>query len=226
MLSSDIEGFLSWARYLYWSDILYQRWYTFGQNAEAEEPSLCKWQSFALCAQWFASVWVVIEGWRETSLSDPVVGKLLDTYPDYCELLRRFRNGIYHFQPDLFDPRLTTLPTSGEEPLMWVYALFYEFKRFFWEWAESNATTHEEKEALEELMYHAVGWKPTDILYARVEELKKLKHEAEHMISASDDRSSKEAKELLSAIAHMEDVIRSTEKSPILNVLPRLNPRH
>ena len=223
MEPENLDKFLSWARYLYWSDILYLRWQSF---ADTEEPNPREWQSFALCAQWLASVWVVVEGWKKTQLIDPVINKLLDEYPDCCDLLRRFRNGVYHFQPNIFDARLTALPTNGQETLMWVYALFYEFKRFFWEWPDTHHLSQNEKEELHQLIHHAVGWKPTDILHARIEELNRMKHDGERMISISGDHSSLAAQELLSAIAQIDNLIQDTDRSPILNVLTRINPRH
>lgn len=226
MESAELDRFLSWARYLYWSDILYLRWTEFSRAQDTVEDHEGEWQTFALSAQWFASVWVVIEGWRENRMSDPVIDKLLNAYPDFCELLRRFRNGVYHYQPELFDQRLTALPRNGEESQFWVYALFYEFKRFFWEWPGKRSSMPEVREELDKLIRSVIGWRPTDILHARVEELNKLKEEAERMLAEGGDGSSEFAQDLQSAVVHLQETIEATDMSPVLAALPRLNQRH
>jgi hypothetical protein len=178
-----------------------------------------------LAAQWLASVPVLIEGWRKLRMSEDLINRLLDAYPDYCDLLRRFRNGVYHFQPEIFDERLQAFPMAGEETLYWVIALFYEFKRFLWEWPDKHTGTEAEKEELRSALRDAVGWLPVDILHARVGEVKKLKHEAEDRLAKAGENSSNAAAELLAAIAKAENAMAALELSPILNVLTRLNSR-
>src|ERR1035438_1862649 len=56
---------------------------------------------------WYGMLFVVVEGWREAKLSDPEVDRLLAS-PN-TELLRRFRNGMFHFQKDQW------LTTKSEE---------------------------------------------------------------------------------------------------------------
>lgn len=226
MNSAQLDRFLSWARYLYWSDILYSRWIEFSRVQDTVEDHEGEWQTFALSAQWFASVWVVIEGWRENRMYDAVIDRLLIAYPDFCELLRRFRNGVYHYQPELFDQRQTDLPRNGDETHFWVYALFYEFKRYFWEWPAKHSSTPEVREELEKLIRSAIGWRPTDILHARAEELNKLKQEAERMLAEGGDASSESAQDLQSAIVHLQETIQATDMSPALAALPRLSQKH
>jgi hypothetical protein len=226
MPSDHLERFLSWARYLYWADILYSRWTGEPEDPKASDPSADDWRRFALAAQWLASVWVVVEGWRELRFSDDVIDKILDAYPDYCDLLRRFRNAVYHFQRELFDERLTAFPASGQETLFWAFALFYEFKRYFWEWPEKHPGTPDEKEVLRSELHRVVGWMPVDLLHAQVDRLRKLHLEAERCLSESADPSSEHATALFASIKETRDAVVGLDKSPLLNVLTRLNTRH
>jgi hypothetical protein len=50
----------------------------------------------AYLGYWYAGLYVVIEGWKELKLNDPEIDKLLDSR--YVDLLRKFRNGMFHFQ--------------------------------------------------------------------------------------------------------------------------------
>ena len=224
MMPDRLDQLLSWARYLYWSDILYRRWTSEAQD-QGDDDGEAEWRSFALAAQWLASVPVLIEGWQKLGMSEGMINRLLNAYPDYCDLLRRFRNGVYHFQPEIFDERLRAFPTNGQETLFWVLALFYEFKRFLWEWPDKHSGTQAEKEELRSAIHRTVGWLPVDILHARVHEVQKLQREAERCLAEAGDYSSKEAAELLAAIAKTESDMAELDKSPILNVLTRLNPR-
>jgi hypothetical protein len=59
----------------------------------------------------YATLYVVIEGWRQLKLTDPTIDDLLRS-PN-VNLLRRFRNGAYHFQPEYFDGRLTDFTAAA-----------------------------------------------------------------------------------------------------------------
>lgn len=53
---------------------------------------------------WYATVYVVIEGWREAQLTDPELDALLAD--DMVRDLRRFRNQTFHYQREYDNPRL------------------------------------------------------------------------------------------------------------------------
>ena len=61
---------------------------------------------------WFAALFVVIEGYRELTLSDPVIDQLLQS--EHVEALRRYRNGVFHFQPSVFPSKLLELHEAHE----------------------------------------------------------------------------------------------------------------
>ena len=47
-------------------------------------------------------------------------------------LLRRFRNGVYHYQRDLLNERLLAFLREGEHTVPWAFLLHSEFKRVLW----------------------------------------------------------------------------------------------
>ena len=91
---------------------------------------------FAFFCYWFASLYVVIGGWRELGLKDDKIDALLGS--DYVNLLRRLRNGVFHFQRDYFDPRFREYLKTGDPATNWADDLHDEFSRYFLEWYESR----------------------------------------------------------------------------------------
>lgn len=79
---------------------------------------------------WYSALYVVIEGYGQLSVSDPRIDELLKS-PN-TELLRRYRNGVCHFQKDYFDKRFTDFMGQPDTP-QWIRAVNLEFGRFFLE---------------------------------------------------------------------------------------------
>lgn len=77
---------------------------------------------------WYSALYVVCEGWAELGLSDPEVDSLLQS-PN-LELLKRYRNGSFHFQAEYFDDRFCDF--QGEQGTVpWVRDLTDAFDRWF-----------------------------------------------------------------------------------------------
>ena len=77
---------------------------------------------------WYGMLYVVVEGWQEAKLSDPEVDRLLSS-PN-TELLRRFRNGMFHFQRDYWLPsKFATFFEPKSKTVEWVRALTTEIRR-------------------------------------------------------------------------------------------------
>jgi hypothetical protein len=77
----------------------------------------------------YGLIFVVIEGFRELNCKDERVEKLL-TAEKYVDLLRRFRNGVFHYQKEPMDPRLVSFITregSGE----WIREMHAALGAFF-----------------------------------------------------------------------------------------------
>jgi hypothetical protein len=58
---------------------------------------------FHYMSYWYAGLYVLIDGWRTLGLHDDEIDRLLDS-PN-VDLLRRYRNGVFHFQRTYFDER-------------------------------------------------------------------------------------------------------------------------
>jgi len=77
---------------------------------------------------WYGGLYVVIEGWHELGLTDPTIDKLLES-PNVA-LLKRYRNGVFHFQKNYFDERFTGFMGS-QDSVPWVRELNLAFGSYF-----------------------------------------------------------------------------------------------
>jgi hypothetical protein len=77
---------------------------------------------------WYAGTYVLIEGWRELELRDEKIDALLRA--PHVDLLRRYRNGAFHFQADYFDSRLLGFIGSDDSP-RWIFDLREAFSQWF-----------------------------------------------------------------------------------------------
>lgn len=77
---------------------------------------------------WYGGLYVVIEGWFELGLNDPVIDSLLKS-PNVA-LLKRYRNGIFHFQKDYMDERFHEFMAS-KDCVPWVRDLNKAFGDYF-----------------------------------------------------------------------------------------------
>lgn len=93
-------------------------------------------ESWIAMSYWYGGLYVVIEGWRELELRDPQIDALLAS-PN-VDLLKRYRNGIFHYQRRYFDERFVELIRDGEDVVNWVRELNSQFGRFFLEWFKAN----------------------------------------------------------------------------------------
>lgn len=89
----------------------------------ADDPGL-------LMSHWYAALYVVVEGYQELGLHDAGIDQLLAS--SYVDLLRRYRNGVCHFQRGYFDSRFIDFMGPPGTPA-WVRKLNAEFGRFFLE---------------------------------------------------------------------------------------------
>lgn len=92
-------------------------------------------EAFIYMSYWYGGLYVVIEGWRELGLEDDTIDSLLES--GNVALLRRYRNGVFHYQADYFDPRLRGFVEEGESSVEWVRGVNDQFGRYFLEWAAS-----------------------------------------------------------------------------------------
>jgi hypothetical protein len=218
----EFEKFVSWARYLYWADLQRKNHLDLNSNnddLEKAEQADEGWKTFAVSSLWLASTWVVIEGWREINAKDDVIDRLLSGWPHYVDLLRRYRNGVCHYQPKLLDERFEAFKTQGPNFGVWAFALNFEFQRFLWEWPERLPGTKDQVSELRGILKKMIGWMPSEIIPARKRALEELCATALSEIELAGDETSDAAKDLLRAIEDVSVMIKDMPDSPHLDAL-------
>jgi hypothetical protein len=81
-----------------------------GQSPAATDPVTSMDDMIAM-SLWYATVYVVIEGWLQANLANAEVDVLLAD--GHVDRLRRFRNQMFHYQREYDNPRL--LEFLGED---------------------------------------------------------------------------------------------------------------
>ena len=123
-------------RYFIWSDRMRVHFKQRHKTRPKIDESEFDIDSFLYMSYWYASMYVVIEGWKELGLSDAKIDNLLKS--SNVDLLKRYRNGVFHFQKDYFDERFMGFIDSGWDAVNWIYELREEFSRFFLDWFEQK----------------------------------------------------------------------------------------
>lgn len=100
------------------------------------EPEAMKMNLYL--SYWYGSLYVVIEGWTALGLSDIKIDALLKS-PN-VELLRRYRNGVFHLQKDYFDERFIGFMRDGVKSVEWVRNRNRAFGRYFLDWFATHNT--------------------------------------------------------------------------------------
>jgi hypothetical protein len=78
---------------------------------------------------WYGCLYVVVEGWKECGFRESEVDSLL-TSPN-VELLKRLRNGTFHYQKRYWDERFLGFMRAGDATAPWMRALNNALGRFF-----------------------------------------------------------------------------------------------
>ena len=81
---------------------------------------------------WYGCLFVVVEGWQELGLVDMHVDAMLES--TQVGLLKRFRNGVFHFQRSMYDERFLGMMREGVESARWARELHEAFGKFFLTW--------------------------------------------------------------------------------------------
>lgn len=125
-------------RYFIWCAEMREHYLQVGQQV-SPTPSFFEnekaVQAFMYLSYWYAGLYVVSEGWQELKLSDHEIDALLQS--PHLDFLRRFRNGIYHFQEDYFDKKFMDALGRGEDFDKWAESLTFAFARYFDGWVKS-----------------------------------------------------------------------------------------
>jgi hypothetical protein len=120
-----LHRYFIWANRMrtHFDEILAREQFTFEGAGEIE--------SFLYMSYWYGGLYVVIEGWKSLKLSDARIDELLNS-PN-VELLRRYRNGVFHFQSNYHDKRFHEFMSQGTDEVVWVRSLNEQFGRYFLE---------------------------------------------------------------------------------------------
>lgn len=159
----EIEDLIAFSRYLSWADLArcaYESKFDESCDDVTTEPV---WgPGFAWLSYWYGSLFVVIEAYEEIAWRDRVVDGLLAHPGGYKGLLRRFRNGVFHFQRDLTDSRLLGILSKGEEHVLWVDVLHHEFRRLLRDRISTVTVTSQVSAEVAATLQRLLGWLPED----------------------------------------------------------------
>lgn len=106
---------------------------------------------------------MVIEAWQRLKLRSPLIDFPLVRQQGIISLIKRFRNGTFHYQKELENPKLVELLKAGGKQVLLVELLHESFVRYYWEWLENLPGTHEQRKELREHVAAFVGWIPHTI---------------------------------------------------------------
>ena len=127
------EAIQSLHRYFIWANQMRAHYYDLVPKI-ANDPSPDRFSAEVIKADlymslWYGELYVVIEGWKELGLSDRAVDALLAS-PN-VDLLKRYRNGAFHFQKNYFDERFLEFIRDGKDAAAWVDDLNRAFGDYF-----------------------------------------------------------------------------------------------
>lgn len=149
MQTKAFESIVSFGQYVHWSQMQFAHYQNFDEESSEAE-------FIGALAHWLASVYVAAEGWHELGLSDSTISNLITKYDDVYQLMRRFRNAVYHFQPKPLSVKLTDFLAPETEGDPFARALLFELKRFL--------VSSVPDDSIGEEIRLAIGWWPSDRL--------------------------------------------------------------
>jgi hypothetical protein len=177
-IAAEGQLLFSWGRYLYWADLMRRNWEKFmTERGEDANKAVPEW--LGVSCYWAASLFVVIEGWETAQFSDPIIDALLGL-SNYKDVLKRLRNGTFHYQPEIISPKVMEFFKSPEVAL-WLYFLHEEFCRWLRDWVETVEVSAPflpaESEEWRTNFSTLVGWLPPRLAEAELKEARRRLHE-------------------------------------------------
>ncbi|HJP59031.1 MAG TPA: hypothetical protein VJ865_03505 [Gemmatimonadaceae bacterium] len=195
----------AWARYVYWAEVEYQQYAA--HTAPDDEPVLG--QTIPLLVQWYAAIWVAVEGWQQCRelLPDPVVEELLTdpVFEPNCTLLRRCRNGVYHYQSDILNHKLLGFISKTDMTFTWAFLVHDEFSRLAFEIAHPSGMPAALQSEFAEAARELIGWLPSDTVQSHQRDATTRYLEVAEMILRDGSRNSPHAIELLKAVEELKE---------------------
>lgn len=187
-----LEKALAWARYLFWADLARRQFDDYAEGKRLSNEWEDWWHFFALLSGWYGAEYVVIEGWRDAELHDQIIDGALVRWSDIVDLLRRYRNGVFHYQPNLIEPKVTPVPEEAERLMFWVHYLHNEFLRYWWSYVNEFPGSAEQQLEFRDSVLAIVGWIPDDILEARASSLWQSAAEADRATAGDEGAAADE----------------------------------
>lgn len=212
MTQDTIEKLLAWGQYVHWADLQFLRFMTISEDASNADR-------IAIVSHWLASEYVVLEGWHQLCYTDIRIERLITLYPENCDVLRRCRNAVYHFQPRLLDKRIQTCIKGQNEELQWTAALHFEFQRFLLNYANGLDATRTEKDNLTESIIDCIGWSTTNIRIMSALKITKLCNEGMALVG---DDTSQLAQNVRVAATSVLNKIDALDMEPLYHQLQRV----
>lgn len=117
-------------RYYIWANKMRVDFYNIMEIENRISKAQYEIESLMHMSLWYGSLYVVIEGWQKLKLEDKIIDDLLKS--KNVDLLRRYRNGVFHFQKEYSDSRFKKL-WDEKDVVEWITKLNEEFGRFFLE---------------------------------------------------------------------------------------------
>lgn len=105
-------------RYFIWSNRMRQH---FEATLRSKKTHGLEIESFLYMSYWYASLYVVVEGWQELGLSEPAVNELLSS--SNVEFLKKYRHGVFHFRRKYFDEARFGPIIETEGTVNWIRTL-------------------------------------------------------------------------------------------------------
>lgn len=142
-------------------------------------------------------------------------------------MLRKLRNGVFHYQQGLLNEKVVAFMREGERAVIWAFVLHEEFKRVIWELSHPADVGPEIRDQLAEVFEGMVGWLPRDIPEAAPVEAARRHREIAEMILKAGNRSDQHSKDLLEAanqfraVAHGASANWSQQKRAMIDTLKR-----
>jgi hypothetical protein len=133
-------------RYYVWSTILHEHFEkVLAGFRERGEPFSMDTdegvRALAYMSYWYASLWVVVEGWQKLGLHDDEVDQLLDS--PLTEKLRLFRHWVLHYHEKYFNQPLVDPFIADRDAVEWVRSLSNALGRYFLPRLGASATVAE-----------------------------------------------------------------------------------
>jgi hypothetical protein len=170
---ADSDLLFSWGRYLYWAELMRRHWDNFLKERGPDAYPTPEW--LGVSSYWAASLFVVIEGWKDARFDDPVINAMLEL-SNYTDVLRKFRNGTFHYQPELVSAKVIDFFRTPYV-IWWVHFLHEEFCRWLRDCIDPVGSaayfSREQTQEFQKNLADLIGWLPLRPAERELESLQK-----------------------------------------------------